>query len=282
MDWLRAQKQLRGGLVVAATLLALAGCGAAAATTPNGAAITQPPATATAIATAAQPTVNTADLPAHCSYMSKQPLLRIGDLAVTDVTKALSYPAWAIPQGTPNQPFQLQAVTNTGSPAPNSEAVGPRGTTDGYFAFSICNLSTTQVEMLQSVSVRVASFTPYSGPLSAWNSCDDGSYDAATQSALNGGCGGGYGTNEYLQATFPANATVGASVTAQVESTFSMGPNDPDPFPRLPFALAPGQSVGMAATLTVPSTPGTYAFAFGLALGSASPVYFSTSSRRMR
>ncbi|HET9110568.1 MAG TPA: hypothetical protein VFN78_07075 [Ktedonobacterales bacterium] len=34
----------------------------------------------------------------------------------------------------------------------------------------------------------------------------------------------------------------------------------------------------MALTLTVPTTPGTYTFAFGLAVDSAAPVYFSASA----
>jgi len=280
MFWTRAQKRTRSSIVTAVALLALAltGC-EAAATSPTGAASAMLTATPTATPTTTatpKPTANTANLPSGCSSMSGESLSRVGDLDVSQVAKALSYPDWTIPQGTPNQPLQISSSA-TGSPAQGAVAVGSHGTTDGYFTFSVCNLSTSQSYTLQSVSIRVASFTPYSGALSVWSPCEDGTYDAQTQSAFNGGCGGGFGTNEYLQATFPSNAGVGASVIAQVLST-SAGPNDPNPFPKLPLSLAPGHSVGMAATLSLPTTPGTYTFAFGIAVGSASPTYFSTSS----
>jgi hypothetical protein len=202
---------------------------------------------------------------------------RIGDLVLTKVAKALDYPDWTIPPGTSNQPLKI-SQSATGSPAPGSVEVASHGTTDGYFAFMVCNASATQAHTLKSVSVRVASFAAYSGPLAVWGPCQDGTYDAQTQTASGGGCGGGFGTNEYLQATFPANAGVGDIVIAQVSSTSPAGPNDLNPFPKLPLTIAPGHSIGMAATLTVPTTPGSYTFAFGLAIDATSAAYFSTSA----
>lgn len=270
----------RSALAVVAALLtlALAGCGGAGATS-IGTGGTQATATPAPTATATPlPTVEAASLPTDCNFMSGGTNYRVGDLAVSKVTMALQYPAWAIPQGTPNQPLHLASTGFNQSPTSGSVAVGSHGATDGYFAFSVCNLSTSQSYTLQSASVRVASFTPNAGGVTVWNPCQDGTYDALTQSAFNGGCGGGFGANEYLQATFPANAGVGDSVIAQVASTSPAGPNDPNPYPKLPLALAPGHVVGMGATLTVPTAPGTYAFAFGLSVGSEPPVYFSTST----
>jgi hypothetical protein len=131
---------------------------------------------------------------------------------------------------------------------------------------------------VRPISVRLASFTPHTGSLVAWSLCNDGTYEAQAQMASTGGCGGGYSVNEYLHATFAADAAVGATVTASQSSTSPTGPNDPNPFPGLPLSLAPGHSVSVAVVVTVPTAPGTYTFAFGLATGTAAPVYFSTSS----
>lgn len=280
------RRNLARNLVTVGTALlalALSACGGASTTGPTGgAAVTAPTATATATAAAtatAQPTSNTTGMPAGCSDMATASTTRIGDLVFSKETKALDYPDWTIPPGTPTQPFRI-TQSATGSPAPGSVEVGS-GATDGYFTFMVCNASTTRAHMLQSVSVRVASFTPYSGPLLAWSPCGDGSFDAQTRTARSGGCGGGFAANEYLQANFSASAGVGAIVTAQVSSTSPAGPGDPNPYPSLPLSLAPGHMVSMGATLTVPTTPGSYAFAFGLAVDSTSAAYFSTSSSEL-
>ena len=261
--------------------LTLSACGGTTSKPTGGVVVAAPTATATATAAAtAQPTAKAATgggLPTGCSGMAGQSTTRIGDLVITSVTKALDYPDWTIPPGTPNQPLRI-TQSATGSPASGSVEVGAHGATDGFFTFMICNASTTQAHTLRSVSVRVASFTAYSGPLVVWAPCNDGTYDAQTQTARAGGCGGGFGANEYLQASFPASAGVGAVVTAQVTSTSPAGPGDPNPYPALPLSVAPGHMVSMGAMLTVPTTPGSYAFAFGLAVDSTSTAYFSTSA----
>jgi len=260
--------------VAALLAVALAGCGGAGAAstgtggTPQATATPAPTATATAL-----PTVN---LPAACHNMNDGPYVRVGDLVASSVTSAFVNNADQIPQGTPNQPLTISTNGQIPNINPSAAPIGSSG--QGYMVFSVCNGSASQAVSLQSVQARVASFTPFSGALAGWNGCKDGFYDANQQSASNGGCGGGYLANEYMQVTFPSGAGVGDVASGKVTSTGSAQPGDPNPYPALQLSIAPGQVVSLAVTVTVPTTPGTYTLAFGLTIGSASPVYFATTS----
>lgn len=261
------------GLLAALLAVALAGCGGAgAASIGTGGA----QATATPAPTAAATPLPTVNLPAACHNMNDGPYVQVGDLVASPVTSAFVNNADQIPQGAPNQPLKISTNGQIPNINPSASPIGSSG--KGYMIFSICNSSTSQTVSLQSVQARVASFTPFSGALAGWNACNDGYYDANQQSASSGGCGGGYLANEYMQVTFPSGAGVGDSVAGKVISTGSAQPGDPNPYPALPLSIAPGQVVSLAATVTVPTTPGTYTLAFGLGIGSASPVYFATTS----
>lgn len=270
------------GLFLGVITVALSACGSATAS--NGALASDPTATAAATATVASlPTVDRTSLPASCRDIpygtdpAYLPLVHVGDLVVSQAVYAQRYPAWQIPQGTPNRPLALSSPM--ANPNPGSLPINTLKTdTDGGLVFTICNTSSSRSYTVQPISVRLASFTPFTGALVAWNPCEDLTYDAQMQALGPGGCGGGYGVNEYVHATFAADAAVGATVKASQSSTSPAGPNDPNPFPGLPLSLAPGHSVSVSVVVTVPTAPGTYAFAFGLATGSAAPVYFSTSS----
>jgi len=202
--------------------------------------------------------------------------MRLGDVLVSQAAAGLSYPSYQIPQGTPANPLRLtgpMANPDAGAPTVNPSLKGVGG-----FTFVICNASASHTDTVQSVSARIASFTPYSGALSAWNPCNDGSYDAQAQSVFDGGCGGGVSVNETLQASFPGNAVAGATAQVTQVSTSITGPGQPDPFPPLPLALAPGQSILVSVGVTPPAASGTYTFAFGLAVNTAAPAYFSISA----
>ena len=122
--------------------------------------------------------------------------------------------------------------------------------------------------------MRLDSFAAYSGQLNEWNPCGT-AYNTQTGTA-GGGCGGGLAVNEYLQAAFPANASVGATVVAGRQS--SATPTDPtNPFPPAPVALTPGQSVSLALGFQPPATPGVYTFSIGVSVDAAAPLYISTT-----
>lgn len=291
MRWTRSMSQVAPlGAVIALTL---SGCGAATspggqaatgastATTSAAKATTAPTATV-AGPTTTLPTVASNAFPTECANQlsgfgpQSQPLVQVGNLVVSQATTGLSYPSYQIPQGAGTKPLALSgpmANPNTAAAPVNPSLKGVGG-----FTFMICNASASNTVTVQSVSVRVASFTPFSGSLSAWNPCQDGSYNAQSQTMFGGGCGGGLSTNKQLQASLPSGAGVGATATATQVSTGDTGPNQPNPFPPLPLALTPGQSVTVTMGLTAPTTPGTYTFALGLAVNTAAPVFFSTSA----
>lgn len=268
---------------VAATLLSA--CGATTTAPPSGAAIAATTATSTATAhpIATTTATTTAGASSFCGASifgtnpQSFPLQHIGDLAVSEAAPGLTYPAMQIPQGTPNQPIEL--TNDNKIPGASSLPVNPTlKEVGGGYMFIICNASKTHSHSVKSVSVRVDSFNAYSGPLAAWALCADGSYDAETQAYGGGGCGGGLTTNEGLHATFASGASVGAAVVAAQTGSWSAAPGQPSPFPPLPVTLRPGEWLSVNVGLTPPTAPGTYTFAFGLAVDSAAPAYFSTSA----
>jgi hypothetical protein len=263
--------------VAALLALGLAGCGGAisartGAVTPQATATAAPTVAAAPTATPLPPVA----LPASCHNMNAGPYTQIGDLIVSAVDSHFVNVAEQLPQGTPNRPLKIS--TNGQLPNINPGATPIAANGQGLTVFSVCNGSASQTASLQSVSVRIASFTPYSGALAGWNPCKDGYYDA-NQQAAGGGCGGGYLANEYLRATFPSGAGVGDTTTGQMISSAPAQPGDPNPYPALPLSIAPGHVVSLAVTAAVPNNaPGAYTLAFGLAIGSAAPAYFATTS----
>lgn len=268
-------------LILVAFAGLLTACGASSS--PSGSALAAtavPTATATIADTPAAtplPTVDAASLPSTCTdipYGSATqatqwlPLVKYGDLVLSQAAPGLWYPSYQLPDGTPLKP--LQVPTSTGNPNPSAPPANP----GGQYVLSVCNVSASQHHTVQNISVRLDAFSAYGGQLNAWNPCDS-PYNTQTGTA-GGGCGGGLAVNEYLQATFPADAAVGASVVAAQQS--SANTTDPTkPFPPLPLKLAPGQSISIALGLKAPSTPGTYTFSIGVSVDDAAPLYISTT-----
>lgn len=191
------------------------------------------------------------------------PFVQIGDLIVTSPGLGIDYPAKMLPDGTPLKPLQLasqdQGQDFTTSP-PTNPSMRDGG---GGYAIAMCNTSPSQSHTINSVTVSIAAFTAYTSQLSSWQYCD-GNYSRA-HGPFSGGCGGGMAFDEALHATFAANATTGASVTATQVST---GPG----VQPLPVTLAPGKTLTIVIGLTVPTAPGQYAFAFSLAQDAAAPA----------
>jgi len=278
MIWQDARRHIWTPLALGAALLALAlaGCGATPAST--GAVV--PSSTATAAPTATvpfAPTVDAASIPASCasSMMAPSPpMVRVGNLLVSASAQGNQYASSQIPQSAGDKPLALSP--STFAPPP----VNPILKDQGGYHFVICNASASQTTTLQSVSVRIASFTASTGALSAWSACPAGvEYDALTKATTPVHCDTPAAPiNEEVQASFPANAAVGATVTATQVSARAVTQSDPNPYPALPLSLAPGHSALMVVDVAPPTTPGTYTFAVGLSVDGAAPVYVSTTA----
>ncbi len=257
-------------LVALACMLLLAGCGSSArAETPITPTTPTPvPSSTATTAPTPLPTVDAATLKT-CGVGS--PVL-VGGLAVTLAPANLMYPGWTLPDDTPLKPLKIGIATQ--DPYPDLPASNPyMQEVGGGFDISVCN-PTHDTHTLTSVSVRIASFQAYTGKLNVWPMCTS-AYN--TQSGVsNFGCGGGDFANEHLHATFASGATAGTTAVATQTGTSSM-PGDPSPFPPLPLALAAGKTVSVSVGLTVPTTPGVYSFAFGVAVDGATPIYYSVS-----
>lgn len=275
MYWMR-----RTRVIVTATALlalALAGCGGAAtarvAPTATRAAPTPtyPPYTPQPTAIPGSQLMTCADL---ASNLPQQPLqhVRIGDAFVTQYKNNLSFTIFQIPGVDASKPL---ALTDPNTLSPTAIAVNPQLQGASGYYFSLCDTSTTTAITVQAISVRIASFTPYTGALAAWDSCSDRYYDASARQVSGGGCGGGLAVSDATQANFAANAGVGATVTAQQVNGMN-GSITTIPFTAIP--VAPGHGFTFTAGITTPTTPGTYTFAIGVALDNAAPAYITMSA----
>lgn len=188
---------------------------------------------------------------------------QFGDLKVSSISLTnLAYPSQALPATLDrSKPYQLPANLS------GSSLVNPTLSEPGGFGFMICNTSSTASHTLEGITVQIASFTSYSGPLNTWISCD-GTYQRP-QGVQEAGCGGGSSPgDEHLQATFEPGATTGA--VAGVSAT-GIG------VPSLPVSLGPGQGLYFTLAMTPPTVPGTYKFAFALSYDKVTNAPLSTS-----
>lgn len=260
------------GIAISLLLAALlVGCGQTASTqsTPKATATSAPTATATLAPTpVATAGVVTTGHPCDAGYGSLTTFRQIGDLKVGQVNFLLGYPANKLPTALDaSKPYQLPSNI----PNPPNPPVNPIPN----YGFSICNTSHTASHILIAVSVSIAAFTPFSGPLNTWQVCDG--YYQRPDGAGGGGCGGGYNTNETLKASFAPSATTGARVTATQVGTGNAGSDPSGPnTPPLPVKLGPGQELLFDMGVTPPTAPGTYTFAFELSYDTVTSAPIST------
>ncbi len=243
-----------GSLCMAALTLsmALSGCGT---TTGQGAA-----ASATMETTSTPfPTATTSDMTAITQWAgcpttpdtSTQPQhAAVGALEVTVPQFVSAYPSELMPNNEPNAPYQIAASAVSGY-APNPP-VNPQLAT-GY-SIQICN-KTSASHALTNMSVRIASFTPRSGPVTVWHICQDSPYDAATKYS-SGGCGGGF-SGDRLSATLPHDS---AGASAPVTGT------------TWPVTIGPNKSISLAIAVSGLTTQGMYALSFGISVDGAAPA----------
>lgn len=265
------------GAATALLALTLAGCGGTA-TAQIAPTATRAAPTPTYLPYTPQPTAVPGSQLMTCaglaSNLPQQQLqhTQVGDALVTQYVNGLSFTTFQIPGVNASKPL---ALSGQNSLAPTATAVNPQlQGADGYY-FSVCDTSTTNAVTVQAISVRIASFTPYTGALAAWNSCNDGSYDASARQVSGSGCGGGLAVTDATQANFAANAGVGATVTSQLVNGMG-GQLTYSPFPATP--VAPGHGFTFTAGITTPTIPGTYTFAIGVALGNAAPAYVTINA----
>jgi hypothetical protein len=129
---------------------------------------------------------------------------------------------------------------------------------------TVCNTSTTKVHVIESVSVRLSAFRPYSGSLNIWDPCAGTYTRPAGFVALE--CGETAATyDEYVRASFAPNAQVSAIVPARLADPTSFGALGP-----LPATLPAGQSMTIGVFVTAPATAGVYTFAAGIKADTAS------------
>ena len=265
-----------GWLGLLITCSVLAGCGGATTAKTNTAE------GATPTATAPQPTATPTPLPtadasqlAACGMNGMAGVGRLGDLLVAPALAHLAYPAYKLPDGAPLKPLRLDAGSpiDTGRPPdpPTNPFMDAGG---GGYVLIVCNSSSNTTHVVKSVSVRIDSVTPYAGQLNTFNLCD-GIYYVATKTA-EAGCGGGFCANETMKATFAAGAGAGAVVqTTQVGSDKDIpgGCENGAVVGPFPVSLKPHGAFSINVGIAPPSSPGSYAFAFGLAQGAEATAF---------
>jgi hypothetical protein len=253
-------------LVIAAT--ALAGC-SSGGTTDRGNGPTA--ATSTPL-----PTADPAEAAAICgaNWAPSGVVVRAGDVLIGPVHLAeLATPASKLPDDTPLRPLRIQFGSSTAGLAVSAD-LPTNPTMDehvGGYEIDICNASATQAHTLTGVSARIDAFTPYSGNLNQWNPCS-GAYSRAGSSS---GCAGAYFAAEYVHVAFESSAGAGSvEMARQVASGRDDGAGQPyaDVGP-LPLPLPPRKAFPVNVGMTIPNSPGTFTFAFGVALDGRPPAF---------
>ncbi len=268
MEAIRRAPALLALLVVATIVV---GCGSQTSTSTAQAQAKAPTATATTITTPTpQPTVAPAPL-ARCDAQ-QQPsgtVTRAGDMLIFKPNNDFGYPSVRLPDQTPLTPLRVP-TQNSGSALqpeqfPGTTPVNP-GTLTGStrnitYVATICNDSASQSHVVQSVSVRIAALTPYTGQVTIWPSCDM-AFSRQNPNVHIGGCGGGYPSDEQVQATFPSHAAQGATAVATQTGSSST-----------PISIPAGKELVVAVTVSVPDMAGSYAFSIGFQVDGAPATF---------
>lgn len=264
MEAIRRAPTLLALLVVATIVV---GCGrqtsTAAAQAPAATTITTPAPTPSPTV---DPTLDPASL-ARCgvSQAEQSTMTQAKDMVIGKPTLPLGYPAVQLSDQTPLKPLQVPVqVSNNALRSgqfPGATPANPGALTGSTrsvaFVASICNGSASATHVVQSVSVNIASLTPYSGQLTVWSGCDT-AFSRQNPNVHTGGCGGGTQTDEQMAATFPLGARQGTTVVA-TQTGFTNTPNNASNGP-LPVSLAPGKTLSFWVVVSVPNMAGTYAF----------------------
>lgn len=252
--------------------LALAGCGTTSAKHPTPSSTVTGTPTVAATFTAAA-TVAVGEIPQWCAIQQSDAAMFDGMIVgkLADLSNT-AYPQAQIPNTTPAAPYNVQ-----GLPAytygPTDLQVNPRmDDNSGGDVLTICNTSSTS-QQINSVTVTIADAKPFTGSLNVWVPCNP-YYQPANHTLTGNGCGGANIRNDYLQATFPANAGAGTTVTANM---YSVGTTSNPPLGPLPFSLPPNTAVTFGVFFSGLANTITYTFSFGLSVSGAAAQTIATS-----
>lgn len=199
---------------------------------------------------------------------SQQSFGQQGDVLVGALDfQAPAYPGFQLPSSLPLAPYKVDSSAIGGKGGPNSSWNGfPLSNPSNGFSFMLCNSSQTQSHTLSSVTLKVASFTSYSGALNEVRTC---AMVYSRQGMAGGGCGGASAFDMQLTGAFPASAPAGTQITLQ---------NDPSTNVGLPVTLAPNQFFGIVIQPTLPQLSGTYSYQVGVAIDGGAISYVSAAT----
>src|SRR6185437_8775907 len=197
--------------------------------------------------------------------------VQIGDLKVSQVHFTLAYPSLRLPSNLDgSKPYKLPANAYD----PPNPPVNPNVGSGAGYGLTVCNTSSATSHVIAGVTASISAFQPYVGQLNVWQFCD--TVYARPDGLGGGGCGGANIFDESLQATFAANATTGAQVTATLVGTGNTSEGGGSDTKPLPISLGPGQMLVFTMGITPPIAAGTYSFAFGLNYDAVTAAPIST------
>jgi hypothetical protein len=222
------------------------GTGTAAPTAPSsGASAGQPSATA-----APGPGAPTGFAGAPCTAEAftthGETVAHLGDILLGQLDFNSGYPGYVLPDDLRLAPYQIGGDAIGSLPDLSNPANG--------VAFKLCNASATQAHVISAIAIRIDSFSGYAGHLNEIRLCAP---VFSQQGMRGGGCGGGFPFDVTLAAAFAANASTGDVAAAGFT----------------PITLSPGEEIVVGVTLTLPTTPGTYAFRGGIGLDGGAITY---------
>ena len=170
----------------------------------------------------------------------------LGDILLGQLDFNSGYPGYVLPDDLRLAPYQIGGDAIGPLPDLSNPAPG--------VALKLCNASATQAHVVSAIAIRIDSFAGYNGHLNEIRLCAP---VFSQQSMRGGGCGGGFPFDVNLSAAFTANASTGDVANASFT----------------PITLSPGEEIVVSVTLTLPTTPGTYAFRGGVALDGGAVTY---------
>ena len=245
-------RAVQAGALAAALLALLAACGSGT----QGAIVEHVGSPAPAQPTATNATV----APSHNSVSCQDPAALVsGDLRVSPTGLGRGQQILQVPDSAPLKPLILPVK----SLSSHGEQEIPGWFSPAYHSppdllITICNTSASKAHVIESISVKFSAFTPYNGKLNVWNPCDGPYMRPAGVTPVD--CGeSGASYDEYVRATFAANAQVGSIAPAPLVDPSNFGQLGP-----LPATLPPGQSMEIALFVNAPIAGGVYTFAAGV------------------
>jgi hypothetical protein len=259
---------------VLALAILLAGCGASTTRLAGKATATDTPLSTVTPRPTATPTpqLSLRAPDARCaatSTTSPDAGTTLSDMRALASPSNLASPGTKLPDGLPLAPYQLSARQPSDPPF---QLANPNLHDSGYL-LNLCNTSATASHTVDSVTVRIATLTPYTGQLNEWPACDN---PYMRQGMGTGGCGGADPADLYYRVTFSTGAGQGTTLTAAQYAPPNL--NFRPWVTPFPLTLAPGHDVVIKVTLDVPGASGIYDFAFSVGMDGAAPASMVTRS----